>query len=416
MAMVWYEIKKVLLRPSCQIALLLLLLLSGRFCIQVMWGSESAYWINEDGQIETGYNAMQKLRAAQAEWSGELDQELLEKALAELKQAESEGAAHPEDPDYAYKRCQGLQNIRALMNNALKSSYIWKYEDWYLAETLEPEQLSDFYENRTRQLKDWLYDENSSGYQAFSEQEKQYLIRCYESLETPFEVGYTTGWDMAYRISYYIILYGSILMAFLTAGIFANESSWKTDSLYFSTAMGRKKGTAAKLMAGFLLTTMVYWGILLTVNLITLGLMGFEGGNCPIQADYHNWNRIYNITFFQRSVFALTDGYLLWMFLSAFVMLVSAVSGSLSLSTVIPSLLMLGTDFLDRRGYVEKLSDIIRLFPHKMATAYGNEPVVLYSVFGKIMPPITIQRVLYSCLAVLMAIGCYQIFRRKQVR
>ncbi len=160
----------------------------------------------------------------------------------------------------------------------------------------------------------------------------------------------------------------------------------------------------------------MYWGVLLTVNLITLGLMGFEGGSCPIQADYHNWNRIYNITFFQRSVYALADGYLLWMFLSAFVMLVSAASGSLSLSAVIPSLLMLGTDFLDRHGYVEKLSDVIRLFPHKMATAYGNESVVLYSVFGKIMPPITIQRVLYFCLTILMAIGCYQIFRRKQVR
>ena len=33
MAMVWYEIKKILLRPSCQVALLLLLLLSGRFCV-----------------------------------------------------------------------------------------------------------------------------------------------------------------------------------------------------------------------------------------------------------------------------------------------------------------------------------------------------------------------------------------------
>ena len=144
--------------------------------------------------------------------------------------------------------------------------------------------------------------------------------------------------------------------------------------------------------------------------------MGFEGGSCPIQADYHNWNRIYNITFFQRSVYALADGYLLWMFLSTFVMLVSAASGSFSLSAVIPSLLMLGTSFLDRGGYVEKLANTIRLFPHKMTTAYGNEPIVLYSVFGKIMPVITIQRVLYSTLAVLMTIACYQMFRRKQVR
>ena len=414
--MLWYEIKKVLLRLSCQIALLLMLLLASRFCIQVMWGTESAYWVNENGEVETGYAAMKKLRAAQMEYSGELDQELLEKVLTELRQAERERVDHPEDPDYAYKECQGLQNIRMLINNAFKSSYIWKYNDYYLAEIINPEQLPDFYENRIKQLEEWLYDKTSSGYQAFSKQEKQYLIHCYESLETPFEVGYTTGWDMAFRISSYVILYGSILMAFLTSGIFANENKWKADSVYFSTKLGKKKGTAVKLTTGFLLTTVAYWSILLTVNLITLSLMGFEGGYCAIQADYHNWNRIYNITFLQRSILSLADGYLLWMFLSAFVMLVSAATSSVSLATTIPSLLMLGADFLDRRGYAEEVMNLLTLLPHKMTIAYGNTPVVLYSVFGRIVTPITIQRILYSSLTVLMTVICYQVFQRKQIR
>lgn len=273
MTLVWYEIKKILLKPSCQIALLILLVLAGQYCYQVMYGTESAYWVNQEGEVETGPAAMQKLREASAEWSGTLNQELLEKALAELKRLDAEGKAHPEDPDYAYKRSQGLQNIRGLMNNAFKTNYIWKYDDWYLAETLEPEQLPDFYENRINQLNDWLYDKTSTGYQAFSEQEKQYLIRCYESLETPFEVGYTLGWDMAFRASDYIILYGTILMAFLVSGVFANESRWKADSVYFSTELGRKKGTASKLTAGFLLTTVVFWVILLTVNLIILSVI-----------------------------------------------------------------------------------------------------------------------------------------------
>lgn len=416
MTLVWYEIKKILLKPSCQIALLILLVLAGQYCYQVMYGTESAYWVNQEGEVETGPAAMQKLREASAEWSGTLNQELLEKALAELKRLDAEGKAHPEDLDYAYKRSQGLQNIRGLMNNAFKTNYIWKYDDWYLAETLEPEQLPDFYENRINQLNDWLYDKTSTGYQAFSEQEKQYLIRCYESLETPFEVGYTLGWDMAFRASDYIILYGTILMAFLVSGVFANESRWKADSVYFSTELGRKKGTASKLTAGFLLTTVVFWVILLTVNLIILSIMGFDGGNCAIQTDFYHWNRIYNITFFERSVLSLLDGYLLWMFVSALVMLVAAASGSLSLSVSVPSLLMLGVNFLDRGGYVEGALKFIMLLPHKMTTAYGNEPIVLYSVFGKIMPPITIQRVLYLCLTFLFALGSYQIFRHKQVR
>ena len=277
-------------------------------------------------------------------------------------------------------------------------------------------QIPNFYENRVTQLRNWLYDESSVAYSWFSEAEKQYLIRNYESLETPFEVDYTTGWDMAYHVSYYIILYGSIFITFLVSGIFANEFRWRADSVYFSTELGRKRGTLSKLTAGFLLTTVVYWIILLTVNLIILSIMGFDGGNCAIQTDFYHWNRIYNITFFERSVLSLLDGYLLWMFVSALVMLVAAASGSLSLSVSVPSLLMLGVNFLDRGGYVEGALKFIMLFPHKMATAYGNEPIVLYSVFGKIMPPITIQRVLYFGLTVLMAIGCYQIFRRRQVR
>ena len=416
MTMVWYEIKKILLKPTSQVALLILLILAGQYCFQVINGTESAYWVNENGEIETGPDAMKKLREASTEWSGTLDQELLEKALVELKRLDDEQKKHPEDPDYAYKRYQGLNHIRSLMNQAFKDNYLWQYSDWYLAETLEPKQLSLFYENRINQLKDWLIDETSSGYEQFSEPEKQYLILNYESLETPFEVGYTHGWDMAFRVSYYIILYGTILMAFLISGVFANESRWKSDSIYFSTELGRQKGTVSKLTAGFLLTTVVYWSLLLTVNLIVLFLAGFEGGNCAIQTDFYHWNRIYNITFFERCVLSLTDGYLLWMFVSALVMFVAATSGSLSLSVSVPALLMLGANFLDRGGYVEGALKFKMLLPHKMATAYGNEPIVLYSVFGKIMPPITIQRVLYLCLTVLFALGSYQIFRRKQVR
>lgn len=359
---------------------------------------------------------MQKLRTARKEWSGTLNQEMLEKALAELKQLDSEQAAHQEDPDYAYKRYQGLLHIRELLNQSFKKNYRWDYGDYFLAESVDEEQLPLFYENRLAQLKNWLYEENSMGNQLFSEAEKQYLINIYESLETPFEVGYTTGWEMAFKASYYVILYGSILMAFLISGLFAIEFRWKTGAIYFSTESGRKNGTGSKLAAGFLLTTVVYWTILLTVNLIVLSILGFDGANCQIQTGKNLWNSIYNITFAQRSVLALTDGYILWLFLSALTMLVSAISGSVSLSATIPTLLMLGTDFLDRRGYVDSVSKILLLFPHKMANVdYASRGIVLYSVFGNIMQPITIQRIIYPCITLVMAIACYQIFRRKQV-
>lgn len=415
MALIWYEIKKILVQPSCQIALLILLLLAGQSCYRVLYGSESATWVNEDGQVETGYAAAKKLRAATEGWSGTLDQELLQKALVELKRIDKEAENHPEDPDYGYKRSQGLIPIRYMLNQSFKGGYEWEYDSYFVAEKVEPEQLSNFYENRVKQLKDWLYDENSTGYTQFSEEQKQYLIQNYESLETPFQVGYTKGWENAFSASYYVILYGTILIAFLISGVFANEFRWKADSVYFSTELGRKKGTAAKLAAGFLFTTVVYWILLVIVNAFVLNFLGFEGGSCPVQATFRYWKSIYNVTFFKRSVLQLLDGYLLWMFISGLVMLASALSGSLSLSVTVPALLILGTSILDNRGYIGEASKILSLFPHQMASSYGNESIVLFSVFGEIVTPITIQRMLYSGLTLLMLIACYRIYRRKQI-
>ena len=78
---------------------------------------------------------------------------------------------------------------------------------------------------------------------------------------------------------------------------------------------------------------------------------------------------------------------------------------------------MLGTSFLERNGYVNSVSKIMLLFPHNMANVeYASRHIVLYSVFGNIVPPITIQRVMYPCITLVLAILCYQIFRRKQIR
>ena len=418
MTLIWYEIKKVLLKPSCCIALLILAVLATQSCVQAISGNigSGVHWSYEDGQTEEGYAAAQKLRAAQSKWSGTLNQQLLEKALAELKQIDSISEDDEARDKIIYAQRQELKVIRDLLNQSFKSNYQWEYQDYFLAETLDSKQLPYFYENRITQLRDWLYNEGSTGYSRFSEAEKQYLIECYESLETPFQVDYSFGWDMSYEVSMSIALWGSILLAFLIAQIFAGEFRWKTDSIYFSTEHGRKRGSITKLLAGFLLTTIVYWVVMLIANLIVLSCLGVQGANCPIQANANWWNSIYNITFIQRTLLGLLDGYLCWLFVAAAVMLMSATSRSISLGVLVPCLLMLIPRFLEDSNIASSLSTILCLLPNKMLTTYGNEPIALYTVFGKVMPPITIQRCLYPALALILALVCYWAYQRKQVR
>nr|WP_305182736.1 hypothetical protein [uncultured Schaedlerella sp.] len=77
--MVKFEIKKVFCRTSARIALLLLLAVLGVTCFLAM----DVSYINENGDRESGPAAIAKLKAAQQEWSGELDEEQLRRVIRE---------------------------------------------------------------------------------------------------------------------------------------------------------------------------------------------------------------------------------------------------------------------------------------------------------------------------------------------
>ena len=74
-----YEIKKAFSRTGGRIALLVLLLLTGITC----YFSTGISYTNEAGDTENGYRAVRKLREAQKEWAGVLDEEKIRRVIAE---------------------------------------------------------------------------------------------------------------------------------------------------------------------------------------------------------------------------------------------------------------------------------------------------------------------------------------------
>ena len=92
--MVWFEIKKVLGRPSGKIALFLFVCVIILSFWTTVFGDEygELVCVNEQGDAEYGFAAHQKLREAQNEWAGELDEEHLADIIRELNRI----AATPE--------------------------------------------------------------------------------------------------------------------------------------------------------------------------------------------------------------------------------------------------------------------------------------------------------------------------------
>ena len=148
------------------------------------------------------------------------------------------------------------------------------YDSW-IAYRVQPDQAPQFYENRTRLLKEWLY--SGDAIDEFSQSEKDFLIQQYESLETPFKVDYSEGWQQIASYSMTVAMLGAIIVGYLLSGLFAGEFQVKSDALFFSSFHGRNMASIEEVKAGRVLVTSVYWAMWLTYSGVVLAYLGADG-------------------------------------------------------------------------------------------------------------------------------------------
>lgn len=404
--MVRYELKKVLGSIGGRIALALLALLTGFICYKRIYDQWNVIWYPKgENEFIFGPMAAANIWNVEKEWTGVLDQDMLQRALQFLKETD----------DYEDKL--GARSIRDLLNLSYKKNYQYQYSDFYIAETVEPEQLPQFYENRIKHLKQWLYNEDktySGRSNCYTEQQKQYILDRVESVETPIRVGYALGWRQAGIAVQNIGLFGTFILGYLLSGVFANERRWRADAVYFSTVHGRKQGIHAKIKAGFILTTVLYWGAVLITSLIILTVLGFEGWNCSILMDGMWWDNIYDLNYLQKHLCLLLTGYLGWLFVAALTMLISVFSSSGVFPVLAPVLLGYAPLFLS--GRYDLMPKLLRLSPTVLFGPFTRvSELQLYTVFGKVVTNMPIAIVLYSSLTVLFVWLSYLAFSRKQI-
>ena len=215
----------------------------------------------------------------------------------------------------------------------------------------------------------------------FSPEEAAYLVDQYEALETPFSVDYVSGWQQLYEYSPTAIMLLALVLCFLIAGIFSQEGQYKTDAIFFSTCHGRGKGTAAKVKTGLLLLTVLYWVPFLLFAGLTLGLLGADGANCPVQLVA--WKSFYNITLWQ---------------------------GGLPFAIIfVPAMLMRGGNAL--------LNDILGLLPDKLLQLSRDLSYFdLYQIGDRVTGAIPVLFILYLVLTVLLVPLLYHTYKRKQLK
>lgn len=409
--MVKYELKKIFSTLSNKVALGLLAMM---VLLSAWMAVSNVEWVNETGDPETGFTAIGKLRSAQKEWSGILDEDRLQQILRENQRIAATPEALSRDyqqNDIAYGWRQGFRPVLDMMNQAYASGF--QEFDWYTNERITPDQVGDFYPNRTKLMKQWLYDETGSAYRLFTEKEKLYLVEQYETLDTPFYYTYAEGWEQLLYNSPFVIMVGALILGYLAAGIFANEFKWKSDAVFFSARYGRDKAAGAKIGAGFVMVTALYWSAVLVYTLLTLGCLGFDGWNCPIQIDL--WKVFYHLKLWQAWALTAVGGYIGSLFFVFLTMWVSAKTRSSLFAVTVPFLLIFLPSFLDNLN-IDKLSKFLGLFPDQLLQIYqALRYFYVYEIGGKVFNAMTLLMVIYSLLTVVLAPMMYRDFRRKEI-
>lgn len=409
--MLLFEVKKVLSKPLNKAALLILaaILIIGSFLT-----IRDVKYIDADGNSSTGISAARHLQEEKNQYEGYLTEDVLKKVIEANAAVNASPEAQSDDiqeNNKATAKGQGFADIREMINLAFGE--INNY-DYYRINSVSEDEVGSFYEQRIAGLKNYLNQDEVT--EAFSEDEKEWLINKYESLDTPLYYEYADGWKALLDSQYLptLMMITVLIIGFLVSGIFSDEFTWKADSIFFSAKLGRGKAVLSKMGAGFLITTVLYWSVVLLFGLIVLTVLGFGGGECAVQTGVSNWNSIYNITYFQDYLLSTFGGYIGSLFIVTLAMLVSAKTHSTVFAITIPFILTCIPPFV---GRLEAFARVMTLFPDQLLSINKNlEDFSLYHIGGNIFGGVTVIIPLYLILFCLVFPILFLVYHRTQIK
>ncbi len=402
--MLQFELKKVFSKFKNRMAIVLLLVILVAVSMLTMNRVE---YVDSDGNHVSGLIGARSLRAEKNKWKGEVTEDVLEAVVREneaVNHSPEFQSDNIEELDEAYARKQGFSGIAEIINNAFSE---WRDYDYFAIDNVSSEEAKSVYARRISNLKQFL----DSGEEVFSDSQKEYMIKKYEDLETPFYYEYTDGWSALLQNISTFILVLALIIGFLVSGIFSSEFQTKADAIFFSTKLGRNRAVLSKMGAGFLITTVFYVAFVLLYTFVVLLALGADGANCPIQMDM--WRSVYNVTFLQAYLLIGAGGYVGTLFAATLSMLASAITRSTATAIIVPFIVLCAFPFLSR---VITLPGICSYFPDQLLEIYITmKDCVLVELGGEVVDVVSVIVPVYAAVCLLLEPVLYKVYKRTQV-
>lgn len=398
--MLKYELKKVLHKKVNLIILVVLFLLA---VVLSFLAIGSIRYRDSEGVLHTGVTVGRRLADDRNRWKGELTSEKITevvKNIQELAQKYPDGV-----PDTEYgKTVQSYDDITNFVVNVLTPDS--DYDESILYQLTE-ESAKDLYATYEDNLQKMIQEYGDTP------EKQEFLGKQYESIEMPLTYAAKDSWDAMtmYAQTYGIIL--AVAIGFLASGIFADEFRTKAEAVFFSTKYGRSKATKKKLVAGVIMTTVIYWVGMAVLSLISFGVIGTSGFLTSYQIDQPY--SIYSMTYGEYYLLILVCGYIASLFAAIITMLVTAKMHTANLAVCIPFFLYCMLPFIGRT--MPSLETLFNVMPSVFMNIieYAKTPIV-FQIGNIVVRQIPLVMLLYSVLSIVLLPFVYKSYCRYGLR
>ena len=315
--MIRCEFSKLFSRGINRILLLALLIIAVAFSFFSIW---SVKFVDKYGNVHNGLSAPRKLTEVKLKYKGALTSDILAEIIQKDKNLNKKYGSTISDSVYAVNE-QEYGDIKDMIVSILCYD---KDFDESVINGLDINKSRNIYSIREKNIDHMIKE------YGVREAKRKYLKKQYQKVRKPFEYAPAESWKTMglYATTYSMILL--IVISFFAAGLFSEEFRLGADSIFFSTKMGRSRGTKIKIATGLIMATIIYWGAMLIMSIISFGVMGISGASSPIQIE--DSYCMYAYTFAQKYMIILLSGYVGVMLAVVITMLVSAKTHSLVLA------------------------------------------------------------------------------------
>lgn len=407
-----FECKKLLNRRFTVITFFVLMLCIIALSILII--SENTYYKVGGARI-SGTEAIQANKASQAIPEGKLTKQKLLKAFHQYQTVMNnpsgfKGGTNDLKDEVYVTELEPYENVLSLLRR--NYSPMGRY-DYYILSSVSDEMIDQFYKVRHAKIQE-IVNMNYS-YGNYSQTEKEFILNKDSKINTPFVYDYTNGWsDILQRGFFTAFLLIGLAVCVIIAPIFANEYQTGADAVVLSTRFGRKQIIHAKILAGFLVSSGIFFFATALFMIINFAAYGIQGWNASFQV--LSFTSFYNLTIFQVFLCGLLLNYLIVMAVMSITMLLSSVCKTSFSAVIISALWVFVPLFIPSSKSSKLFNYIVNLLPSKALDTYTVFSVYDVYSFGQTVISLPIVILLFSTIIVLIALPlAHRSFRRHQV-